>query len=162
MASETIVMDSGPLILLAKIEALAILETLAIRCVIPTVVRDELDIGPSFGHPPVNAPWLTTIPLREPVPAYIRATMDDGEAAVIQLALELGIARVCLDDLRGRRMAKALGLEVVGLLGLLIRAKRRGIIPALKPYTEQLLAAGARYSPKLIHEILIGVGEEKT
>lgn len=160
MADERIVMDAGPLILMAKIDALGVLTELPFRYIAPPSVRRELVVGPVFGHPPVDAPWLEVCELREPLPAYARMTLDEGEAAVIQLALEQGIRVVCLDDLRGRRLAKALGLEVVGLLGLLTRAKRMGIIDALQPYTEKLVAAGARYSPKLLQEVLINVEEQ--
>jgi predicted nucleic acid-binding protein len=84
----------------------------------------------------------------------IRATLDDGEAAVIQLALEQRVNIACLDDLRGRRLAKAVGLSVVGVLGLLGKAKMLGLIPALQPYADKLLSVGARYSPDLISKMV--------
>jgi predicted nucleic acid-binding protein len=86
------------------------------------------------------------------IPAMIRATLDEGEAAVIQLALEQGINMVCLDDLRGRNFAKA-----VGVLGLLSQAKILGLIPALRPYTEKLLAVGAHYSPELVRRVIADI-----
>ena len=88
-----------------------------------------------------------------------RAALDQGEAEVIQLALERGHRHVCLDDLRGRRMAMASGLIVVGALGLLALAKVKGVIPAIKPYTDRLLSEGAWYSPDLVARVLAGVGE---
>lgn len=157
---ERIVMDAGPLILLAKISALPVLTALPFRYVAPPNVRRELAVGPAFGHPSVDAPWLEVCELREPLPVYARMALDDGEAAVIQVALEQNIRFVCLDDRRGRRLAKALGLEVVGLLGLLTRAKRLGVIDALRPYIEKLMAVNARYSPKLLRDALENVGEE--
>ncbi len=126
----------------------------------PSDVERELAAGPAFGHPPVEAPWLEICDLRESLPIYASMTLDDGEAAAIQLALEQDIRYVCLDDRRGRRLAKALGLEVVGLLGLLTRAKRMGIITALRPYADKLMHVGARYSPKLIRDVLANAGEE--
>jgi predicted nucleic acid-binding protein len=92
--------------------------------------------------------------LKSPIPEMIRATLDDGEAAVIQLALEQGISMVCLDDLRGRRLAKAVGLSVVGVLGLLGKAKTLGLIPALRPYADKLLSVGACYSLELISRMI--------
>lgn len=159
MADECIVMDAGPLILLAKIDALPILKALSFRYIAPPNVLRELAAGPAFGHPPVEVPWLEICELREPLPAYAQTTLDDGEAAAIQVALEQGIRFICLDDRRGRRVAKALGLEVVGLLGLLTRAKRLGVIDALRPFTDRLIAAGARYSPQLLRDVLDNVGE---
>ena len=88
-----------------------------------------------------------------------QATLDLGEAEVIQLALERGIRRVCLDDLRGRRIAVASGLIVTGVLGLLVLSKNKGLIPAIKPYCSKLLLSGAWYSPELIKRVLSGVGE---
>lgn len=159
MADERMVMDAGPLILLAKIDALSVLTALPFRYAAPPNVLRELAAGPAFGHPAVDAPWLEVCELCEPIPAYALTTLDDGEAAAIQVAMEQGIRVVCLDDRRGRRVAKALGLEVVGLLGLLTRAKRLGIIDTLQPYTDKLMAAGARYSPALLREVLANAGE---
>jgi len=152
-------MDSGPLILLAKINALSILPQLPLRYVAPPTVFEELASGPAFGHPAVEVHWLRPVAPLTPTPAYIRATLDEGEAAVIHLALERNIRHICLDDRRGRRVAKALGLEIFGLLGLLTRAKRQGVIPALKPQVERLLEAGARYSPALIEAVLKNADE---
>ena len=159
MPDELVVMDSGPLILLAKIDALSILPQLPLNYLASPIVLKELADGPSFGHPEVKVPWLRMAVPFEPVPAYIRATLDNGEAEAIHLALERNIRFICLDDRRGRRMAKALGLEVVGLLGLLTLAKRQGIIPALQPYVDSLLAVGARYPPDLVQIVLTNVSE---
>jgi len=159
MPDDLVVMDSGPLILMAKIDALPILPQLPLHYISSPIVFKELADGPSFGHPVVDAPWLRMAAPLEPVPAYIRATLDDGEAEAIHLALERNIRLICLDDRRGRRMAKALGLEVVGLLGLLTLAKRQGVIPALRPYIDRLLEIGARYSPALLQAVLTNVAE---
>lgn len=159
MADERIVMDAGPLILLAKIDALSILTALPFRYIAPPNVLRELAAGPAFGHPPVDAPWLEICELREPLSAYAHTALDDGEAAAIQVAMEQGIRYICLDDRRGRRVAKALGLDVVGLLGLLTRAKRLGIIDAVRPYADRLVISGARYSPALLRDVLFNLGE---
>jgi predicted nucleic acid-binding protein len=73
------------------------------------------------------------------------------------LALENNIRHVCIDDLRGRRLEKAVGLEVIGVLGLLGKAKRRGLIPAIAPCIEKLVAAGAHYSPELVAAVIADV-----
>ncbi|MCL2000467.1 MAG: DUF3368 domain-containing protein [Planctomycetes bacterium] len=159
MPDEIVVMDTGPLILLAKINALPILPRLFLQYIAPPIVFEELASGPTFGHPAVEVPWLRLVMPSSPVSAYILASIDDGEAAVIHLALERNVRYVCLDDRRGRRMAKALGLEVFGLLGLLTRAKRKGVIQALKPYVDNLLEAGAHYSPALVKAVLTNVNE---
>ena len=154
MKIEPLVIDAGPLILLAKIDALPLLSELPYRYITPQEVMDELAAGVKVGHPTIDFPPLETVRLAMPVPALVRASLDIGEAAVIQLAQEQGLRRVCLDDLQGRRMAKAAGLKVIGVLGLLGKAKRRGLIPALAPYAERLVAVGARYHPDLVARMI--------
>jgi predicted nucleic acid-binding protein len=85
--------------------------------------------------------------------------LDAGEAAVIQLALELGVADVCIDEWRGRRAAAAAGLQVTGTLGLLGRAKRVGLIPEVLPWVEKLTASGVHYHPGLLRDFLSALGE---
>lgn len=156
---EIIVINTGPLILLGKIGALDIAGRLPVSFISPPGVREELDNGVEEGHPEVNPPWLEIRKLRSSVSPIVEMSLDRGEAEVIQLALDYGIRDVCLDDLRGRRMAKAVGLRVSGLLGLLARAKLLGIIPRLAPLTEKLLKAGGRYSTRLIKMFLSEYGE---
>ncbi|MCC8179307.1 MAG: DUF3368 domain-containing protein [Planctomycetes bacterium] len=149
-----IVIDTGPLILLAKIDFLPTVAQLPYRFIVPQEVIDELIAGDERGHQMVDFAWLDVQSLRSPIPEIIQATLDKGEAAVIQLAKENRIRRVCIDDLRGRRFAKAVGLEVIGVLGLLGKAQRRGLIPAIAPYINRLIAAGAHYSPDLVNAII--------
>ena len=156
---EVIVINTGPLILLGKIKALDIAGQLPVSFVSPPAVREELDNGTESGHLQINPAWLEIRNLRSPVSPVVEMSLDRGEAEVIQLALDDNIPDVCIDDLRGRTMAKAVGLQVSGLLGLLARAKLLGIIPQLTPLTERLLKAGGRYSPVLIRTFLAKYGE---
>ncbi|HEX7181152.1 MAG TPA: DUF3368 domain-containing protein [Thermoanaerobaculia bacterium] len=87
------------------------------------------------------------------------AALDEGEAAVIQLALELQVPTVVIDEWKGRRAALAAGLEVTGTLGLLGRAKLLGLIPALKPLIEKASQEGIRYHPDLVRAVLDAVEE---
>ena len=103
-------------------------------------------------------PWVSILDLAGSLSSITHA-LDVGEAAVIQLALERGIGDVCIDEWRGRRVAKSAGLRVTGSLGLLGRCKRRGIIKELSPWIERLVAAGARYHPDLLRRFLDAVGE---
>lgn len=85
--------------------------------------------------------------------------LDSGEAAVIQLALERKIPRVCIDEWKGRRAAAPVGLQIVGSLGLLAKAKQLGLIPSLKKMVEYAVQAGIRYHPELLRKVLAAVGE---
>ncbi len=159
MAAEFLVINTGPLILLEKAGALDVMPKLPFQFIAPLAVRAELDAGGAKGFSPVNVPWLSIVPLAAPPSPLALVTLDRGEAEVIQLALERQIRRVCLDDLRGRRIALAAGLQVTGVLGLLALAKNSGIIDAMKPFCDRLLQNGAWYSPALVKSVLSGVGE---
>jgi predicted nucleic acid-binding protein len=152
------VINSGSLILLDKIDALEIAGALPCRFVCPPAVRKEIDAGIHHNHSPITPGWLTVKPLISPISQLADLAIDQGEAEVIQLALENNVGRVCLDDLRGRKIAKRVGLRVTGLLGLLAWAKESGVIPRMRSFTERMIAAGGRYSRPLIDNTLADMG----
>lgn len=122
-------------------------------------MRAELDAGVAAGYPVINPSWLQVLPLVGVVDPVATATLGEGEAAVIQLAREQSIPRACMDDRKARRFAAAAGLEVVGTLGLLLRAKTLGLAPALRPYLERLLRSGSWYDEALVRRVLEEAGE---
>ena len=154
-----IVINTGPLIALMRIQALEIVEQLDLEFLAPEQVRHELEQGTQAGHPLVRTDWLSFHRLEAPLTPMVLSVLDIGEAAVIQLAMERSILRVAIDELKGRRMALAVGLKVNGVLGLLGKAKQQGIITEVKPYLDRAVQAGIRYHPDLIHRFLTGIGE---
>ena len=72
--------------------------------------------------------------------------------------LALGAA-VLVDERKGRRAATQLGLPVLGTLGLLIRAREGGVLPALRPLFDALQDSGYFLSPTLVERILADLGE---
>ena len=64
-----------------------------------------------------------------------------------------------LDDLQARGIAEALGLMVAGTLGLLLRAKRAGLVPAVRPLMDAAVAEGFHVSPGLYRVTLELAGE---
>jgi predicted nucleic acid-binding protein len=157
--TEPIVVNTGPLITLDRIEALEVAGRLPFAFLCPQEVRDELDQGMAAGHPDVRPPWLRVERLREPLSPMALAALDRGEAAVIQLALEKQIPWVCIDEWKGRRAALAAGLQVTGVLGLLGRAKRLGLLPAIRPLIELAGERGIRYHPEIVRQVLQAAGE---
>ena len=157
--SDKLIFNTGPVIALAKAGALEIAGALPFRKCCPPQVEAELLRGVNLGLPQELPEWLEIQPLRNPLEAVARVTLDDGEAAVIQLALEQGAKRVCIDERRGRQVATAVGLEVVGTLGLLLRAKHLKMIPAVLPYIERLIKGGDWYDRGLIRKVLVAASE---
>jgi len=156
---EPIVINTGPLITLARIEALHIPAKLPYAFVCPQQVREEMDAGEKAGHERIAPEWLKVVPLEKEIPLLESSTLGPGEAAVIELALAKGIRRVCIDEWKGRRAASTAGLKLTGVLGLLGRAKKLGIIPEVRPYVDRALAAGIRYDESLIRNVLEAIGE---
>lgn len=158
-AAERVVIDSGPLIALARMQALEVVGALPLEVICPVEVRVELDAGAAAGYPNVEPQWLKVVELRAPLDPVAVASIDIAEAAVIQLALEQGIKRVCIDETRGRRFACSVGLGVTGSLGLLLLAKLHGALPSLAPVVRRGQHAGVWYDEDLVRRVLAEAGE---
>ncbi len=83
-------------------------------------------------------------PSRSHLLLTLSSRLDQAEAEAIALATEINADVVLLDERDGRRIAKQVGLPTTGVLGLLLRAKLNGEIPALKPEI-QLLRTRANF-----------------
>jgi uncharacterized protein len=81
-----------------------------------------------------------------------------GEAEAIVLAAERGLP-VLLDELAGRRAASALGLKVIGSLGILRLAKSAGAIDRIRPVVMRMVGCGIYFGDELIAQFLEEVGE---
>lgn len=87
-------------------------------------------------------------------------TLDSGEAEAIQLAKELHADRILMDERKARRTAAAEGLAVIGLLGVVILARERGMIPSARQLLDRLDAdAGIYLAADLRERALKRVGE---
>jgi hypothetical protein len=149
------VADSSSLIHLEKIGQLALLESLFGKVAIPQAVADEVK-----RTLPELPSWIPIRRLSRTIPSTIaRRSLGAGESEAMALALELRIPRVILDDLTARTFGRALGLEVVGTGAVLYLAKMRGLVPAVRPLLDALLATGFRLSPKVYLTLLRAAGE---
>jgi predicted nucleic acid-binding protein len=126
---EPVVTDSTCLIGLERIGHLDILPALFEPILIPLEVQRE------FG---TLLPWLTVeTPADQALVAALKLLVDDGEAEAIALAHVRGWW-IILDDRRARSVARSLGITIIGTVGMLIRAKRLGIITSLKALLSEL------------------------
>jgi predicted nucleic acid-binding protein len=84
--------------------------------------------------------------------------LDAGECAAIGCALHHRAA-LLVDDLAARRQASAMGLHVIGTLGVLVLAKRRGLIPLVAPVVHDMRAGGHYLSDAALMAVLQAAGE---
>lgn len=157
--NKRIVVNTSPLIAWEKMRALEIIEKLPFDFICPAQVQAEILNGAAKGYS-VNFPsWIKILTLKTPLSALTLANLDAGEAAVIELALEQNIPQVCLDEIKGRRAAIASGLQVVGSLGILGRAKILGFVSKIRPLIERAQNSGIYYDSKLVEKFLKSFGE---
>ncbi len=86
--------------------------------------------------------------------------LDEGEAAAISLAVEKGVDLILLDESEARELAEVFKLRKTGVLGILLRAKKTGLITSVKAHMEQLREEAHFWvKPSLYHQILREAGE---
>jgi len=158
-----LVLDASALISLARVGCLSLLRELAEKVYIPEAVYDEV-VRSGYGRPGSlevdQAGWISRRSVQdESVVDRLQPALGRGEAEAIVLAGELEADFVILDDATARRIAEVEGQKVLGLLGLLIRAKELGIVPALKPLLDQIVGAGFFIDATLYQSILRQAGE---
>ena len=108
---------------------------------------------------PKTLDWIEIkSPASEPVLPLI-TDLGPGETEVLALALETEDPLVIMDDGPARRMAETLGIKLTGTLGLLIDAKRSGLIPAVAPVLDQLEALRFRLAAQTRNAVLRLAGE---
>ncbi len=152
-------MNASPLIFLTKVGLLEVLHQQAVPVLVPDVVMAEISsLGP--GDPAVQAVqqtgWIRVVPAPPSVTTW---KLDDGESSVIEVALQHSGSMAILDDLAARRCAQALKLPMQGTLGLVLVAKRIGLIKAVLPVVEDLEHAGMYMTARLKTQILDAAGE---
>jgi predicted nucleic acid-binding protein len=160
------VCNTGPLIALAKLDRLALLQHLGgTNVCIPPMVYKELwgKIGPEA--PLIETALHTVVHVEQPgkIGQHVEiatAHLDDGEREVIVLGTSLQEEVVLvMDDQAGRRVAKELGLPVVGSAGLLLLAKQKGLIAEVLPLLETLRHQDYWLSDAVLDEVRRLAGE---
>jgi len=89
----------------------------------------------------------------------LQLEVDNGEASAIALSVEAGNAFLILDDNKARKLAAKLHLAYTGTLGIILKAKQSGIIPAVKPLLQKIQATNFRLSERNYIEVLLLANE---
>jgi len=105
--------------------------------------------------------WIeVTSPENRPLVSALSKLLGAGESEAIALAIELGADFLILDDLKARKIAREFGINVVGTAGVLLLAKKRGVVDEVKPLLTLLVEKGFRISDDVIRIILKAAGED--
>ncbi len=163
MPDSPVVSNTSPLIKLAGVGLLNLLPQVYGDIWIPAAVRAEYYMGATATDPNIDIlPWLSVQHVT-PEPALLSTSgLGLGESEAISLAASRQARFLILDDKRGRRVATAKGLPVVGTLSVLVRAKAMRLLPQVKPIVDQMIAQGRHIGPSVRAQILRAAGEDVT
>jgi predicted nucleic acid-binding protein len=160
--AEPAVVNASPLIFLASAGLAEVAQLAGTPVQIPRAVVEEIErFGPTDAAAVAvkQLDWLVVVD-SGPAPAIIeRWDLGAGETSVLTWAYAHPGTTAVLDDLAARRCANSLGIPIRGTLGLILTAKRRGVIPQARPVLEQLRAAGMYLSDSVMNRALKTVGE---
>ncbi len=153
-----IVVNTSPLILLAKIERLDLLKQLYEITLVPEAVRGEIEAKPGRVADRVGSLIRSGVFQLHSVEARFieRLTVElgKGERETIALALETHADLVVIDDLEGRQFARNLGLPLTGTIGVLVEARERKLISSIRLELDHLIEAGMWLDEVFYHRIL--------
>ena len=163
-----IVSDTSPITNLAAIGQLDLLRQLYGNVIIPQAVYDEMVGLDKIVPGTVEVQTLSWIQVQAVVDSQkvteIQESQDNidlGEAEAIILSLELKADLLLMDERRGRTVATSYGINITGLLGVLLQAKKQGLVPVIKPLIDQLIAtADFRVNPQLYVLVLASADED--
>jgi len=130
--------------------------------IVPGAVAEELNIGRSQGVDLPELGSISWIAINSPQSAVVLPLVTDlgkGETEVLALALESPDPLVLLDDRVARRVALSVGVPFRGTLGILLDAKRAGLIPEVAPLLDRMESLGFRIARSTRQSVLKSAGE---
>ena len=160
------VSNTSPISNLASIGRLDLLQHQFDEVLIPEAVSAELAAHPDASakaniQAGIRKGWIRVSEAKDS--ALLRALLlqlHKGEAEAIALATELNADILLIDEQEGRRISSQVGCIVTGVLGILLRAKSDGGIPALRPEIERLRTKARFFISKPLEaHILLAAGE---
>jgi predicted nucleic acid-binding protein len=147
-----VISNTTPLLSLLKIGQLNLLKELYGCISIPLAVYNEIEAGKdkNFYIDISRIEWIKIENIHETDAKLYCFDLDEGEAEVLILAHEQQADLVILDEIMGRRYAKQMNLKLTGTLGILLNAKKKGIINEIRPLLNELISKGSWLNPALV------------
>jgi len=139
--SKIVIADTSCFILLTNIGELTLLKSLFGNIVTTSVIAFE------FGEQLPE--WVEIIEVKD-INLQSTIEIDAGEVSAIILGLEHPHSLLIIDDNKGRKVAKRLGLNITGSLGIFLKAKGAGIIPSVRSIIQKVQQTDFRYSQAVL------------
>lgn len=159
-----VVSNTSPLTNLAAIGQFSLLESLFGKITITPAVMNELTAkGKKWpGAKEVEASdWIEINSVNNSLSVdVLRMDLDMGESETIILALELNASLVLLDEQAGRYTAQHFGLKPMGVVGLLVRAKKIGLLTQIRPLLDDLRQKAGFYLSQSIYHHALNLANE--
>jgi len=161
--SEVWIVNASPVIVLAKAHYSDLLVKLSTSILLPEVVAQEILAGP-LADPArklVENGWGETASPHEIPQSLLEWGLGSGETAVLSLALERAPATAVPDDAAARTCAQAIHVPMIGTLGILLRAKRHGLLNSAAVAIKAIQDVGLHLDETVIARALEHVGEKR-
>jgi uncharacterized protein len=154
-----IISDTSPIINLAIIGYLDLLPKLFNEIVIPPAVFREVVIqgqGLAGASDIKNASWVKVLtPKNTSLVFQLRQNLDAGESEAIALALEINADTLLIDERKGRSIAIQYNLDLLGVLGILLKAKEENLILEVKPLMDSLIQNAGFYVKQRLYDLVL-------
>jgi predicted nucleic acid-binding protein len=153
--TERWVLNTSPLIVLARVGQEHLFRELADDVVVPRAVVEEIEAGPADDRArKAIAGGRFAVVDAVPAPEILAWDLGAGETAVLSYALGEPGWTVILDDAAARKCARSFDLRLKGTLAVIILAKQRGLISSAADVLQSLLRIGFRLDEHIIREAL--------
>jgi len=162
MPISRVIMNASPIICMMKAGIIEVLPALFKDIVVPQEVKREILVRGRTdlkGEVLASYQWIRLVNDIVVAPQVAAWDLGQGESAVISFALENPGFWAVIDDREARRCATALHCRHTGTLGIIVLAKRRGVIPSIRGYLERLKEAGLWLSDELVDQVSRKSGE---
>ena len=156
-----VVLNNTPLVALWSINRWELLHDLFGEVTIPPAVEAEFLATETESRRKDldQAVWIQVMAIENPRHARSFVGLDQGEAETLALAVEQDARLVIIDEIKGRRFARRLGLPLTGTMGVLLLAKENGLVDNIAPMINQLQELGFYITPELLSAVLSLAGE---
>lgn len=150
-----VVSNTTPLIALSKISKTELLKSIYGEIIIAKGVFEEYESGKDkdFYTDLSGLKWIKIVEIKDKEALEYLIDLDKGEAESIVLANEIEADLLIIDELRGRELARLMGLNITGTIGVLLKAKEENLIQTALPFIFELIEKGIWINENLIQYV---------